>query len=268
MDKGFPSKKNIGTMLNDQEKIRFLAAIPFTTNFAKCQVDRFRNDIDHPDKYMDIGSTSLFGMTEYLDWDESNKLYTHIYHNPDTFGHARNKFYSQLTETKEKILSGKLGIKNGDPVLKYFIFNEPANRNKIQFDMDAINKRLSTAGWMIAVSNYIKNPKDAIEIYRAKDVIEKCFYTLKNSLDLERLRVHSSLAMENKVFVMFISLILVSYIHKVMADNHLYRTWSMKELFKSLETHKVIHVKSDRILCPANTNHKQIYSAFGLPTPE
>jgi len=51
--------------------------------------------------------------------------------------------------------------------------------------------------------NIREDASEAIRIYRDKDVVEKGFLRLKNSLGLGRLRVHSQQAMGSKVFVGF-----------------------------------------------------------------
>ena len=72
------------------------------------------------------------------------------------------------------------------------------------------------------ISNDVADAKSAIRIYRAKDVVEKGFLRLKCDLDLGRLRVHSQDRMQNKVFIGFVSLILLSYIHTVMMEHDMY----------------------------------------------
>jgi hypothetical protein len=59
MDKGFCSKNNIDTMLEDQEGIRFLTAMPFTMAFAKNQTDSERKDIDSVDNTIVILKTEV-----------------------------------------------------------------------------------------------------------------------------------------------------------------------------------------------------------------
>ena len=66
-----------------------------------------------------------------------------------------------------------------------------------------IAQELENAGWLVTVSNHIQDASEAIRIYRDKDVVEKGFLRLKNSLGLGRLRVHSQQAMGSKVFVGF-----------------------------------------------------------------
>ncbi len=65
-----------------------------------------------------------------------------------------------------------------------------------------------------------------MEIYRNKDVVEKSFDNLKNDLDLHRLRIHSDAAMEGRIFIGFISLILMSYIREKMRVHDVYKRFS------------------------------------------
>ena len=87
---------------------------------------------------------------------------------------------------------------------------------------------------------------------------------MKNCLDLARLRVHSDNAMQNRIFIGFIALIITAHIHKVMNDTRLYETWTMKKLIKTLERLKVQYIKYDRIFYPVSKDQKTIFKAFGL----
>ncbi|MCL2150312.1 MAG: transposase [Dehalococcoidia bacterium] len=83
---------------------------------------------------------------------------------------------------------------------------------------DVVEAELKTAGWLIIISSFISDAKEAIKIYREKDIVEKGFNRLKNCLDLRRIRVRSEESMQNKVFIGFIALILLSGIHNVMVE--------------------------------------------------
>ena len=73
-----------------------------------------------------------------------------------------------------------------------------------------------TAGWLVMISNNVSDPKEALAIYREKDVVEKGFLRLKNSLDLGRLRVHREDSMQNKVFCRFY----LAYTHVADSQSH------------------------------------------------
>ena len=106
-----------------------------------------------------------------------------------------------------------------------------------------------------------------VPIYRAKDVVEKGFLRLKCDLDLGRLRVHSQDRMQNKVFVGFVALILLSHIHAVMMDNEMYGKMTMKKMIRTLAKHRVQTIGGERIIYPVTKTQREIYEAFAIDVP-
>ena len=132
---------------------------------------------------------------------------------------------------------------------------------------DAVAESLGHQGWLVVISNDVSDAKRAISVYRAKDVVEKGFLKLKGSLDVGRLRVHGQERMQNKVFVGFVALILLSHIHNVMTENDLYDKMTMKQLLRTLSKQRVQIIDGERILYPATKAQKEIYKAFGIDPP-
>ena len=130
-----------------------------------------------------------------------------------------------------------------------------------------VEKELEHSGWLVLLSNDVSSPQEAISIYRTKDVVEKGFLRYKNCLNLGRLRIHSEKSMQNKVFVGFIGLILMAGLHKVMVDQGLYRSMTMKKMIKTLEKLRIQHINGNRILYPITKEQKEIFKAFGLKEP-
>ncbi|MBN2858687.1 MAG: transposase [Sphaerochaetaceae bacterium] len=56
------------------------------------------------------------------------------------------------------------------------------------------------------------------QVYRERNGIEQLFDDLKNALDCQRLRVHSSSAMQGRLFLQFIALTLLTSIRKVIEE--------------------------------------------------
>jgi len=96
--------------------------------------------------------------------------------------------------------------------------------------------RFSYAGFYVLLTNDIKDPVEALQVYRNKDSVEKCFDDLKNQLDMKRLRVHSSPAMDGRLFVQFIALIYMSALRKKMKETGLIDKYTVGELLLEMET--------------------------------
>lgn len=86
------------------------------------------------------------------------------------------------------------------------------------------------------ISNEVKDPIKALEIYRNKDLAEKAFGDIKERLGARRLLVSSEKSLDGKLFVEFIALIFLSYIKKQMQDTELFKTYTITELLDELET--------------------------------
>ena len=270
MDKGFCSTKNINAMLTDPQGIRFLIAMSFTLKFTVQQVESEIKDIDCLENTIVIGDDVLRGVTKVRSWNRQHKLYTHIYYNPSHGTSAKEKLYGHIAILVERANIDLNDKEYADDFKKYLIIRKSDKTDSgytINIRHDVVEEELSHIGWLVITSNHISDPKEALSIYRAKDVVEKGFLRLKNNLDLGRLRVHSDNSMQNKVFIGFIALIIISRIHKVMLINGLYKTMTMKKLINTLEKLRVQYLGGTRILFPVTKEQKDIYVAFGFKEP-
>ena len=80
------------------------------------------------------------------------------------------------------------------------------------------------------LSNDVKDPVVALELYRTRDVVEKAFWNIKERLNLRRTLVSSESSLEGKLFVEFIALIYLSYIKKKMEEKKMFGTVSYTHL--------------------------------------
>jgi transposase len=274
MDKGFFSKNNVKNLLSGPLKSRFLLSLPWTLSFAREQVEREREGMDKPEHVIVFGKEVLRGVSRRLDWpgkegEKACPVYVHIYYNLTLADERKNSLYGYV--------AGLVELANRDPADKrhegefgkYLRIKKPVANGKaaVSIREDVLRKELWHAGWMVLISNHVKDAKEALRIYRAKDVIEKGFLRLKNNLDLNRLRVHSDTTMRAKVFVDFIALILLSHIHNVMLKAGLYKNMTKHELIRHMEKLRVQYIKGDRILFPVSKIQKTILDAFGVKYP-
>jgi transposase len=270
MDKGFCSTKNINAMLDKKEPIRFLLAVPFSLNFAKKQVESERKDIDTLDNTIVIGDDTIRGIAKERAWNSKQKLFTHIFCNVELASQTRNNLFRHITKLKNEALKNPDNDEYSNEFKKYLIIRKSdkiETKHTVNIRYDVVENALQLTGWLVLVSNYIRQAEEAINIYRSKDVVEKGFLRMKNCLDLARLRIHSDNSMQNKIFIGFIALILTAYIHKVMTDNDLYRIMTMKKLIKTLEKLHVQHIKGNSIMFPLTKEQKAIFKVFGLNEP-
>lgn len=270
MDKGFFSTRNVNAMLNRTEPIRFIIAVPFTSQFAKRTVVSERKDIDHLQNTLVVGEDSMRAVTKERAWNEKHRLHTHVYYHAIKALKLREELYAHVTVLKERAEANPKTSLDDESSKRYLMIRKSSNTPSgytVNIREDVVAKELETAGWLVVLSNDVADAKEALSIYRQKDVVEKGFLRLKTNLDLGRLRVHRDDSMQNKVFIGFIALILMSHLHKVMLDKDLYKRMTMKKLLLTLSKLRVQHIHGQRILFPLTKEQKTIYKAFAVEDP-
>jgi len=266
MDKGFASAKNVKVMLDPDSKLRFLIALPFNMSFPKKQVESEYGGIDCVENTIIAGADILRGVTKVRAWDGYD-IYTHTYLNSDEATQAKNRLYAKIQKFIDQVKLDPATQINNPDVKKYLIVRKSTKEPiglTINIRHEVIKNELMHSGWLVLISNHVDNAREAILIYRGKDVVEKGFQYMKNCLDLARLRVHSDNAMQNKVFVGFIALIITAHVHNVMFRNELYEKWTMKKMLKILERMKAHYIKNDKIISPLTKDQKRIFQAFNI----
>jgi transposase len=267
MDKGFYSKRNVDTMLSREHARRFVIAMPFTSGFAKRQVYGERKDIDTVGNTIRLGSETLRGITKERAWGNGRSVYTHIYFSPRKALGKREDVFGYVSTLRDEAEAEPEKCSKSVKHIKYLNIRKSEKTDSgytINIREDAVNAVLGTHGWLVIISNDVADAKSAIRIYRAKDVVEKGFLRLKCDLDLGRLRVHSQDRMQNKVFVGFVALILLSHIHAVMMEHEMYVKMTMKKMIRTLARHRVQTIAGERIIYPVTKTQREIYEVFGI----
>jgi transposase len=275
MDKGFYSAKNIDDMLDTGFK--FIIPASFSTKFASSLIESEIKTIDSPYNTIVLGKNTMFCVSRNIKWNEKADLHAHIIMNPIKTCKEKIELYGYVSKLMEiasadPSLSGRECDAYKKDINKYLVISkESSNEGKsiydIKINLDVLDKELRHKGWLILLSNYVNDGKTCLSIYRSKDVVEKGFLRLKNSIDLGRLRVHGDESMHNKLLIGFISLIILCHIHKVMSDNDMYKEMTLKELLLTLKKHKVQYINGQKIMYPFTKTQKTIFNAFSVKIP-
>jgi len=262
MDKGFYSNKNINKLF--ESNTRFMIAMPFSNALAKAQVLELAPSIDDFSNNIVIGDDTLRAVSQNHKWGE-NDIFVHSYYNPIKATISREKLYKKVSVMLDIATENPQKYESNIAFLKYLQIEKLDDDSyEIKIRNEVLKQQNKHTGWLIVVSNHVVDAKEAIKIYRDKDVVEKGFLKIKNSLDLGRLRVHSDSAMQSKIFICFIALVLLSHIHNVMADKGLYKSYTLRQLLRTLAKLRVQVIDDTRIEFPLTKKQRDIYTAFGF----
>lgn len=245
MDRGFYSERNINDLMKHHHKFLIGARTPL--GIVSHRLDKIRDDFVTRFHYN--SELHLYVQTFTEEWnyteekprsgetvEEKRRVYLHIYYNDQKCTDDRDRFNYMLDRLEKNLQNGTPNPDDDRLYKKYFnISTTPVRGITYSFNEEAIKKAERNFGYVALLSNGIKDPVQAIRIYRYKDLIEKSFGNLKERLDMRRMSVESSENFEGKLFVQFVALQLLSYIKKQMDENGLFANYTMQSLLDELD---------------------------------
>ena len=245
MDRGFYSEKNINDLMKHHHK--FLIGVKMSLKFVSRILDRERDDFVTRFNYNSELKLYIKSFTEEWDYTEKKsrsgetvngkrRIYLHIYYNDQKATDDKNRFNAMLDRLENNLINGTPDPADEKLYQKYFVISEtPVRGTTYSFKEDAIRKAEKNYGYFVLMSNGIKDPVEALRIYRLKDLIEKSFGNLKERLSMRRMSVASEENFEGKLFVQFVALQLMSYIKRQMDVNGLFNDYTMQSLLDELD---------------------------------
>jgi len=215
----------------------------------------------------------LYVHSRLYPWGKDNRrCYLHLYYNAQRRATAVDRFNEELIQYKEELESGKLVSEHQDAYDAFFtIKTTPKRGTKVSYNNQSVSQYINRyAGFQVLLSSGIKDPVKALQVYRDKDVVEKCFDDLKNQLDMKRLRMHRSASVDGRLFVQFVALIYVSALRKEMRKSELIERYTVRELLQEMEALTKIKYsgKYGNILTEVTKPQRQILKSLGIDRPD
>jgi transposase len=268
LDRGFYSADNINALYKDHHK--FLISVKISNGFISALLRKAKTQM-HEFAHYDIGQdVYYFGNMEKWPYEqldrhgnvavkEDRRIYAHIYYNGQRAEDEKTRFYKSLSEAEAALRAGvDLTEAQLSLIDRFFTVKETPKRGiQIKYKDDMIKNHTDRSGYFALLSNDIKDSPKALEIYRKKDMVEKAFDNLKERLGMKRTVVYSDQALAGKFFIQFLSLMYISYIHKHMRDNDLYRNNTMQSLFDSLDVIERYDYDKQRYHCSEMTKKQK-----------
>ncbi len=268
LDRGFYSKANIDELY--KRKHKFTIAVPAGRKWVESIYDEHYEWVSSPRNYLMTGKNeALYACTSLYKWGNKNhRLYVHVYYNAEHAANNYDTFTRKLMTLKAELQSGKPIEDHEKLYERYFIIRQTPKRGlSIEFNDEEILKfRKRYSGFFCILSNKIKQADEALRVYRGKDVVENCFDDLKNHLDMKCLRVHSSQAMDTRLFLKFLALIYASEIRQITKANDKLKYLSVREVMEHMESLSEIKVvgNTKRMLTETSPLQRQILEAFEI----
>jgi len=278
LDQGFYSKNNVDALFKKQ--YQFILMVPIGRVWVRDIIDQYYESIASPVNYRQTisedggGEEVLYMVSHPYKWGEEKdggcECFVHLFYNASRAALDFDGLTKRLVCCKEELESGKRIKEHEELYERFFIVEQSSLGGLLVFyNEDAIAKfRNRYAGFFCLLTNNVAlDSLEVLEVYRRKEVVECCFDDLKNSLDMKRLRVHSSLAMDGRLFVQFLALILLSQIRVVAKNSETLRHLSAREIMEAMES--VVQItyseKYGSTISETGPLQRTIIDAFNIP---
>ena len=275
MDRGFYSEENIHALYEKQYS--FIIAAKTSLKFVQRKLDEVQDTLVSRPHYS--SKYRLYFISSLEDWDDlqpnpdteigARKMYLHIFYNDQRAVDDKIEFNDLLDSLEKELLTDKRKPEHEKLYAKYYHIQKTSeNGVALTPNQEAIEEAEKDYGYFVLLSNKVKDPLEALEKYRTKDLIEKAFGNLKERLNMRRTSVSSSENLEGKLFVQFVALIYLSYIKKEMSDHCLFSKYTLQELLDELDIiERFEHPGQKYSVGEITKKQQELYNYLGVDSP-
>ncbi len=268
LDQGFYSETNVGSLFD--KRYHFILMVPTSRIWVRSILDQYYESIAMPEHYAQTSEGETLYMLSHLHKWNGRRCYLHLYFNAAKAADDFDKLMKKLLVLKKELEMDQRIPSHSELYDRFFLVKRTPKRGlSVQYNNQAIQQyRKRYAGFFCILTNLKMDSDEILDIYRQKDAVENCFDDLKNSLDMKRLRVHSSDAMDSRLFLQFLSVILISKIRMIAKkSNHKdVKYMSVREIMEAMES--IVRItysgRYGAVISEAGPLQRAIQEAFGV----
>jgi transposase len=262
LDRGFFSQDNLRKI--QEKNHQFIIGVPNNRKWVQNILDQHSDSITSPTKYVKINEDeALFAAVHEVQFG-GHTSYLHIFYNNKKAAEDFDNFTLDLLKYKEELEANNRQAKHQKEYEKFFFIDE-TDKMRVKFNEIAIQDyRKKYAGFFCILSTNKMDFREILRIYRNKEVVENCFDDLKNQLDMKRLRVHSSAAMDSRIFLQFLALIIMSHVRNVASEDKVLGGLTIREIMEALESLVEVRYPGGVIYTETDPKQRRIMEVFGL----
>ena len=278
LDRGFYSKQNIDGLFQHHQK--FLIGLKVGLLYVKAFLEEER---EHLKRWSNLQTQfGAYGLCRSIDWEyeqerpykgdtlkDKRRAYLLLYYHPEKAAKdqiERNEYLTSLLQDLKE--NHRRDYRTGEYERYFEVHETPKRGIRITPKEEVIAEEAKYDGYFVLLSNEVKDPNEALSLYRSKDIVEKAFGNLKERLNFRRLQVSSELSLNGKLFVEFIALIYLSYVKQKMQKAKLFESWTLQGLLDELDSIELLEAPGyGRILGEITKKQERLYQALGVEPP-
>lgn len=274
LDRGYFGKRNIEYM--DQCGYSFVIMVKGMASLVNQLILKHKGSFEKK-RLHHISEYRVYGMTvkkKLYATDEKDR-YFHIYHSIDKESAERNILENRIDEMTKFMKRHANEMREfGAGFERYFELYYDEQKKTFLFPVEkagVIESEIDLCGYFCIITSEKMTAKEAIDLYKSRDVSEKLFRGDKSYLGNKSLRVHSDESASAKIFIEFIALIIRSKIYTSLKEemnkidkrpNFMTVPAAIKELEKIEMVRQLDNVY--RLDHAVTATQKTILKAFGI----
>lgn len=274
LDRGYFSKQNIEHM--DKCGYSFIIMVKGMADLVSELILSNKGSFENK-RSCDMDGFGVYGKTVKgrLYESDQKERYFHIYHSISKEASERIRFEEKLKTMKTYMMAHRDEEFTFGPMYKKYFYLHYDKENKIfllpEENTQATERELDLCGYFVIITSDKMTAKEALHIYKSRDMSEKAFRGDKTYLGDKSLCVHSTESTSAKIFIEFVAMIIRNKMYTCLFDemkrlnkksNYMTVPAAIKELEKIELTRQADNVY--RLDHAVTKTQKNILNAFGL----
>ena len=266
-DRGFYSDSNLKNLADRGHK--FTVPVPSSVSWQKKMIKENRDELRKPENAIDDEGTIIYGKTLYR-ITGYGRTWHHLYYDPARKEKVIAAFMMRLKKCRDELDSDKPVESHQKMYDTYFTIRDtPKRGRRVSYNDEAIDGYVNNDScyWRLT-STSAKTASEALLQYRKRNDVELCFDDMKNMLDLKRLRNHNERTVKGKVFVNFVSLIILSQLRRTVSDipEKEKHYWSEHDMLDKVDSYARIHFtgKYKDVYTTPTASQRKVFDLLGI----
>ena len=224
LDRGYFSEANIRYM--DKNGFPFVIMVKGKKDLVSELVIEASGLFEQDRKYS-IRSYRVNGFTvkrQLFKSDEKDR-YFHVYYSDGKHAAEREKVEKKIDKIAEFLKKNRgRNFEAGEGIEKYFDLiwhNKGKEEQRLagwREKTDVINREIALCGYFVLITSESMTAKEALELYKSRDVSEKLFRGDKSYMGARAERVYGNESLDTKLFIEFIALIIRNKIYTCLKN--------------------------------------------------
>jgi transposase len=269
-DRGFYSDYNLELLSRGGYK--FTIPVPSDVAWQKKLIAEHRDTLVRPGNLIEDNGSIMYGKTIYKTTPAHGRTWYHVYFDPARKDKVIASFMQKLRALKDEMEGDNKLVESHRALYdRYFIVREtPVRGRSVNYNDEAIQEFInSDSCYRVLISTSAKTAARALEEYRERNGVELYFDDEKNLLDLRRLKNHNEQTIKGKIFVTFISLIILARLRKMVdqVDKKKRKYWSEHDMLRKVETYAKVQFegKYKDVYTTPTSAQRLVFDIFGIP---